>query len=381
MIMIQHKVLLRQLIMLVFLLMGTFTKAQENIFVDLSRLSGQELTPDNIVNFSIVNQSGAKIDVAVNLKLNWRQSGLNFSYSFNTKLDIGQNEITKDKVKNLTNQFSSAALKELFLTHKKLPQGNYELCVSVFQLIAGDNEGKEITSDCMSQQVEDLFMINLINPDNGAKIYEHNPMFSWVVTYPLANDLTYRIRITDLKKGQSSTSAMTRNPAIFQQDKLMSTSLIYPITAKPLEAFQPYVWTVDAYYKGILLGGAEYWKFTIIEDSTEEKLPKESSYVDINIEEKANLYYAVGCIKVKYSESEFLQNELSVYIIKNGKKVLVDKQIWKITHGDNFKVYDLSNWNFKHKEMFELEVEFKNSKSQKKSQIIKYKYVNPEFVQ
>ena len=132
-------------------------------------------------------------------------------------------------------------MRELFMDYGKLPQGTYEYCVSVIPQQTNPEVGNtDITTECSYKTIKDLFLINLIDPENNAKIYEHYPMLSWVVNYPFASQLQYRLRVVPVYEGQRNENAITRNNPVFEDKNVFGTSLVYPVTAKPLELFQPY---------------------------------------------------------------------------------------------------------------------------------------------
>lgn len=360
-------------------LIQTYCYSQENILVNLSLLDGIELTPDNLFNYQVINNSGSSKEVLLKGTVRYRNSPLRFSYTFTTVINAGIHQLLKERV-HPDWEFSEQGLRELFFNYKKLPQGTYEYCVELSFKNGSDLPGSMPADDCIYQKVDDIFLINLIEPEDGAELYEHYPMFNWVVNYPFASELSYRIRVAELKQGQSKENAITRNPPVYQDSRIFSTGTIYPLTARPLSVWQPYVWTVDAYYKGILLGGAEAWKFTIVEDSVYQAFPDESPYIDINIDDGSNRYYAVGNVKLRYSESDFLQNELEIKLLRKGKEIKNGRMIWPVNRGENFNTYDLTDLKLKHKEEFEVYIEFKKIKSNHNKQTIKFQYVNPNFV-
>src|SRR5690606_35880718 len=92
-------------------------------------------------------------------------------------------------------------------------------------------------------------------------------------------------------------------------------SMMYPVYGKPLEKFQPYAWTVDAYYKGILLGGAEPWQFTIIEDSLFTAIPRDPAFVDIKKENGSYNLYAPGKLKLKYKLDDLRADTLRLQLL------------------------------------------------------------------
>lgn len=370
------------LVMLCLIWVGvTFNEAKaQGVIVNTAILEGLDITPDNMFGFQIQSYESRNIPCKIEGKIIFRNSDHSISYDFNYTVAPGLNMLDASLINPRWN-FSSAALRELFMYHKVLPQGTYQYCVSISPVTPRSDQGvEEKVDDCIYKQSEDLFSITLLEPENDAKIYDYNPMLAWVATYPFMNELTYRIRIAEIKEGQNTENAIVRNNPVYSEQNLMSTSIIYPLYAKPLQLWQPYAWTVDAYYKGILLGGAQPWKFTIIEDSLYESLPYESSYIDINIDKGTNVYYAVGEVKLKYSENDFLQNELKVSMIKGRNGSKKQEMTWPVKRGVNFETYDMTDYGLRHNEEFEIMIEYKNTRSSNKVQTIKYKYVNPDYV-
>lgn len=360
------------------LLIQTLCLGQENIIVNLAMLDGIELTPDNIFNYQIINNSGSSKEVTLKGTVRYRNSPLRFSYSLNTVLNTGNNLLSKDRVHPQWD-FSQSALRELFFNYKKLPQGTYEYCVELTVThVGGDAPDFVPVSDCIYQKVDDIFLINLIEPEDDAKLYEYYPMFNWVVNYPFASELTYRIRVAELKQGQSKQNAITRNNPVYQDRNVLSTSTVYPVTAKPLETFQPYVWTVDAYYKGILLGGADVWKFTIIEDSLLKEVPKDPPFVELNTETGTTVFYAVGKLKLKYIEKRHKTDQIHFTLTDEKNRVIKLKQdTWQVSVGDNRLIIPFHETiNLKHWKNYTLTAETTDGKKY----IIPFKYVNPLYL-
>ncbi len=309
---------------------GSHMSAQTlSVVVDLSMVNGIELTPKNLYNYRIVNNTSEVKAVTVTGTLKYRNSTLRANYTFTTNLYPGNNQFSEANVMNPTWQFSDNALKELFFNYGKLPQGTYEYCVSIqLKKVVSENPESDPVNDCIYQTVNDIFLINLLEPEDDAKIYEKNPMLSWIVNYPFASALTYKVRVAELKKGQSNVSAITRNNPIFQESNVAPTNIIYPVTARPLQVFQPYVWTVDAYYKGILLGGAETWRFTIIEDSIQVPADADDSYYDFEQHIGETRVTAPGALRLKYNSDRMTDTmDVAVFNSKNEEIDIPDRRI------------------------------------------------------
>lgn len=361
------------------LLQATGLRAQEAITVNLAAVDGVDITPDNIFNFQIYSQLTAATSVTVTGTLRYRNSEMKIAYSFQTTINQGVNMYTAAMVQPRWD-FSSQALKELFLDYKKLPQGTYEYCVDVVPSnMSGETIGGERFEACLYNKSDDIFLIQLIDPENNAKIYEYNPMLSWIVNYPFAAGLSYTLRVAEAKEGQNNSTAINRNNPIYKEANLYQLSQVYPVYAKPLQLYQPYVWTVDAYYKGILLGGAEPWRFTIIEDTPTAAIPRESNYIDIKLEHNSAATYAVGVLKIKYVLDDARTDSLRLEIQKeNGKVVPLKQPVIGVTYGDNRFIMDFlgEGYNLGHLKRYTLTV--KNSKGA--TYVLPFKYVNPEFL-
>lgn len=345
-----------------------------SVIVNLAPLDGVELTPDNILGYQIQSNLPAATQAQITGTVRYRQSGLSFSYSLNYTIRPGVNMIDAALVHPKWT-FSSSPLRELFQDYKKLPQGAYEYCVEIAPLSAsGEAVAGGEYRECLYQKVEDIFLINLVTPENKAKLYEYNPMFSWVVNYPFASALTYRIRVAEIKPGQNTQGAIARNNPVYQEGNLVQTSQVYPVYGRPLEAFQPYSWTVDAYYKGILLGGAEPWKFTIIEDSEYVVMSPDQSYYEFEKHFGETEINAVGELRLKYV-AKSNNDTLSFFVTTKDKEVKFTPQKMSMTYSDNLFKIDLKD-RLNHNRKYILKVLNASGKEFN----IPFIYYNPLFV-
>jgi hypothetical protein len=353
--------------------------SQGDIFVNMAMVDGINLTPDNILSFQVQSGLAKKSHSLIKGNIKFRNSDLRISYRFEYDLQPGLNIIPANAV-HPQFEYSSQPLRELFEQYKKLPEGIYEYCVSVkpdYNL--NESTPGPVYNECVYHKSQDVFLINLIDPDNNAKIYEYNPMLSWTVNYPFASELKYRIRVAEIKEGQNTTGAINRNNPVYDEKNLMQMSIVYPVYGKPLQKNQPYAWTVDAYYKGILLGGAEPWKFTIIEDSLLVVIPKDPSFVDIKREQSLYDLYAPGILKLKYELDDLKTDSLSLQLLdKNDKTVkLKEASILKAVYGDNRFILDFKEHQpLKHLQPYTLII---TSQTGKVYHIL-FKYANPELL-
>lgn len=353
------------------------SRAQADIFVNLVMVDGIDLTPDNLFNFQV--QSSQRTHALIRGTVQFRKSELRISYRFEYDLQPGLNILSPAVVRPVL-EYSSPALRELFEQYKKLPQGIYEYCVSV-KPDYNQNESAPgpVIEECVYHKSEDVFLINLIDPEDDAKLYEYNPMLSWTVNYPFAAALTYRIRVAEIREGQNTVAAITRNNPVYDERNLMQLSTVYPVYAKPLQKFQPYAWTVDAYYKGLLLGGAAPWKFTIIEDSLLVAVPRDPSFVDIKKEQGIYDLYAPGILKLKYNLDELKTDSLALRLLdKNEKEIrLKENGSLAAVYGDNRFVLDFKEHQpLKHLQPYVLLITSQTGRTYR----LLFKYVNPELI-
>ncbi len=371
------RTIFRSLALCVGMCIALAATAQRQVLVNLSMLDGIDLTLANIFNYQVVNSTGTARDAKITGTVTFKNTGYRLSYTYDTRLQAGSNFLTRETAANVTWTYSNNALKELFMTYNKLPQGTYEYCVSIqLKYLNAEQADNDPETECIYQNVSDLFLINLVDPENDAKIYELYPSLSWVVNYPFASELTYRVRVAELKKGQNNENAITRNNPFFEDHAVTTTTIVYPVTAKPLQKFQPYVWTVDAFYKGVLLGGAEVWKFTIIEDTLLKPVPADQSYYEFASHIGETKLHVTAEIKLKYRADG--TDTFSVRIADDaGKEFATPDKIIPLKNGYNWIVLPIyEKVNLRHGGNYNLYLVNKSGKTFQ----IPFQYTNPLFI-
>ena len=361
------------LILSIFFLAET-TWAQQNIIINMAPIDGIPLRPDNAFNYQLhVNQSTQAV---INGMIKFRGSGMFISYTLHCSLKAGFNQL-REETSGVQWQFSSPALRQLFLNYKTLPEGTYEYCVTVTTLTGTKENPNGAFEECLYHRDQDIFLINLIDPENNAKLKEYNPLLTWVANYSFSSELTYRIRIAEIKSGQNPATAVLRNQPVFDENNLMQNSIVYPIYAKPLVANQPYAWTVDAYYNGILLGSSEVWQF-IIPDSLPQSPVVNNSFIDVKRETGLNKLTAVGTMKLKYVLNDARRDSLYFELFNVGnKKCATPDAVLSAVFGDNRYELDFKNkCNLKHQGNYTLQIRTKT----KHLYTLTFQYLNPDFL-
>lgn len=369
---------LQHLVYLLCLLLSTSNlSAQQNIQINAALLDGVEINKNNILDFQILSSLNYSLNAKIIGKLTFREGGYAIQFSANQRLNPGLNQMDKSNP-GIQWQYSSPALKDLFMNYNQLPAGMYQFCIEVIPTnTSGEQELGNRIEECMYQKNPELFMIQLLDPENNAKLYEYNPMLSWVANYSLSADLTYKLKVAEIQKGQSTVTAIQRNNPIFQESGLRQNTIVYPGYAKPLVAYQPYAWTVDAYYKGMLLGSAEPWRFVILEDSLDEAIPKETYFLDIEKETGGNRVYAIGTLKLRYLLQEYNSDTLTITLYQDEKEIPLKKKSIFCTRGDNRLEIDFLDDNpLKHGKLYRLTIQSQFGKSS----IILFRFINPDFL-
>ena len=165
-----------------------------------------------------------------------------------------------------------------------VPNGNYDICVSVINAENGSVLGVE----CYTTEVLNLTQIELLSPTDGFNVspdlssdtsgsknnkgnfkYVSNqnqnsifPVFTWIppVTAGSSYFVTYKLKITQMLGNQSSYDAMQSNPMFFSADNVRTTLYQYPVASRTLDKGK-YAWQVEAYIDGVLMSQSEVWEF------------------------------------------------------------------------------------------------------------------------
>jgi hypothetical protein len=367
--------LLKTLFSLAILLSLQSATAQQSLFINMAQVDAVELTPDNIFNFTIQATGSGVAAAVVKGTVRFKNSPVSFTYTLRQEMHPGANTINTATAHPQW-QFSSSTVQELFMIYKTLPGGSYEYCVSVTPASNNGEPSMVSTDECIYHRREEDFLINLIEPENKARIHEYNPLLAWVANYSFASQLSYRLKVAEVKKGQAPITAIQRNQPVLDEKNLAANSLVYPLYAKPLIKDQPYAWSVDAYYKGILLGVSEVWQFTILDDTLFPSNMATRSYIDIRLENGKTKLYALGQIKLKYTLDKTKKDILSLQLAEGGKQLQLKPPSLKASYGDNRFLLDLREGaSLKHMHEYLLTIVSDNNEQFE----IPFTYINPDY--
>ena len=139
------------------------------------------------------------------------------------------------------------------------PAGDYEVCVYALDA----DSGTELGRDCYSQPIDPLSPPLLVAPAQGESVALPLVTFVWTPPVPVPRGrLGYSLRVVEMLTGQVPELAARSNPAVFETDRLVSTTLVYPTSARPLRPAR-YAWTVTALVDGAAVAQSEAGAFTV----------------------------------------------------------------------------------------------------------------------
>ncbi len=127
----------------------------------------------------------------------------------------------------------------------RIPQGHYNLCLD----IEDPEGGKLVQNVCSDFTIVYPDPPHLVTPFDGDSL-ENNmqyPVFQWTpVVAPPDYQLNYSLKIVEILPGQTPSKALNSNIPQFENDNILNTTLVYPISALPIEAGKTYAWQVQA---------------------------------------------------------------------------------------------------------------------------------------
>jgi hypothetical protein len=87
----------------------------------------------------------------------------------------------------------------------------------------------------------------LITPREGDTVRTRYPQFVWTPPSPAPTGrVTYELKLFEVLSGQIPEEALRANPPWFTKTGILTTSLKYPPSARPLEKYRSYAWQVTA---------------------------------------------------------------------------------------------------------------------------------------
>jgi hypothetical protein len=369
--------LLKTVLIAVLVVCGFYFDSQAEVIIKLNPALSHNLTLQNLTDITIVNDGDALKDIWISGVLKLRSNNQSLKFAKQISLSAGENRIALADIKNVI-VYSSADLRNYAQNSNSLPNGEFEYCVYIIK------SNVEISSDALAEEC--LYgsssrneLLSLVSPNDNAKISEYYPSLVWTANLSSFQDITYRLRLAEKREDQNALNAVLRNRALVDISGIIAQMETYPVTAQPLELWHRYAWTVDAYYKSLLIASAEAWSFCLVDDSILAQIPKHQDYLDIRRDKFLKSSYAVGELKLFYDLSEARNESLKIILFDADQQEINLHSNSKVSlkYGNNNFIIKL-NANPKLKHLKTYKIRFTNASNLHYD--IDFTYINPDFL-
>lgn len=348
----------------------------QSVTIQVVSVNPFQLKYDDLYDIEINNDGASYSNVNISGRLYFSASKVSISFTKTMPLPKGKTTLSRQ---NFTPQltFSDNNLKTLYNANI-FPNEDFEYCVELAEKATAESNRNILASDCIYDKADNGILLNLIDPDDNAKISDLNPALSWNMSSVLPN-IQYRLRLAELREKQTANQAVLRNPLLVDMSSIGATTQQYPFSAPALQYWTKYGWTVDAYLGNILMASAESWQFAIVDDSIVASIPKDIGYLDIRKDLLLKNLYAVGKLKISYKLDQLKQDNLKCILTDNEKSNIDLKQqaIVNVKYGDNFFEFDFKD-KIKLKHLHQYRITVTNSEGQ--SYPVDFLYFNPDFL-
>jgi hypothetical protein len=124
-----------------------------------------------------------------------------------------------------------------------LPEGNYELCVS---LLSAENK-EQLTENCKNFSISTIKMPTLLAPADGTTIVsgvEASVVISWTPMIG-SQSVNYRLRVVELLPSQDITSAIMKNQPVFERLATSTTQFVWPQEVHLPAQGGTFIWSIQ----------------------------------------------------------------------------------------------------------------------------------------
>ena len=198
-----------------------------------------------------------------------RRDGKLIGKGNSNKIEIppGGKRITRSDITKIKKEWWDKEFEKLLFRMPTLPAGDYEACIFVYKA-----KGKKLLTKCCSGfESKPISPPRLISPKDGATLKEKYPLFRWTPPAPAPKEITYTLRIVEVRKGQTKEEAI-KNPPLFEKEGIKETSFRYPASAREFEKGKQYAWMVIG-ITAMIKYESEVWEFTYKRKSSMEPTP------------------------------------------------------------------------------------------------------------
>jgi hypothetical protein len=333
---------MRKLLSVIYILLFcSFAKAQISVQF-LPEINGRNI--DGLFAAKFINNGPLKNGLVLKIDVKENRSGHVVSVRVRElTMNSGINQLVATQIRNAYIQFSNSAAAVITKQSNVFPEGDYEYCFTIEDGPKSGTQPQVYADDCFDYDLQPIIPVSLIEPLDGEKVCEPQPLLTWQPIVPQLQGVTYQLTLTELKKEQNPVEALNYNIPLLNSKNHFSPFLPYPNSARPLEKGKSYVWQVSAYIKNMIISRSEIWVFQYgCEDTV--KLEKPTGFRSIEDLVLGNYYVANGRILFSL-QNAYTETKLKYKIVCLSNPELKIKKLpeIKLVRGGNNIVIELAD--------------------------------------
>jgi hypothetical protein len=329
------------LVYIITCLFATLSHAQV-VVQFVPELNGR--STDGLFTVKFINNAGYKTNLVVKIDVKEKSKGKVVSIRLNDFSMInGINELTGVHVRKALIEFGNTPIAAVARQSSFFPEGDYEYCFKIEDGLKSIAQPQVYVDECFDYDLQPIIPISLIEPNDGEKVCEPQPLLTWQPLVPHMHGVAYQLTLTELKKGQNPVEALYYNIPQLNSRNLFTPFTPYPNSARPLEKGKTYVWQVSAYAKDMILCRSEIWTFQYgCTDSIKTEKPE--GFRRIEDLAMGNYYVANGSILFSV-QNDYTEMKLSYKItcLSNPDIKIKHLPSIQLVRGKNNVIIDLSD--------------------------------------
>jgi len=240
-------------------------------------------------------------------------------------------------------KYGNSVAAEIFTETGNLPYGEYNVCYRLINSISQIS----IATYCLEKSSRPFGQPELMNPIHEAIIETKNPVLTWRPPLPTFDtNVKYNLVLKEKRKTQSIEEALFNNIPLLKLKNLSQTSLLYPVTATPLEVGKEYVWQVAAFFEGVEIGKTSIWVFKLKENTSIEKIMSPSMEYTTLKRKLGGGYAQIQNGKINFKLKEFYNTNSFSYKIYGANRTDLTSQTTLNTTGIHKMGYNYHTIDF-----------------------------------
>jgi len=233
------------LLIVVFLISSVIIPAQ--VIVTLEKPPLNQLKSEHIWKLQLNNTTQDIIKAILVGTISKSDEGKIFeATSSNIEIKPGMKRIKLADLGNIKVLYGNKKYEEMLIRTGSVPEGEYEICVSVLNA----EDKNELGQGCITQNIQQINPPELIAPENNKTITETkttNLVFQWLppTPLPISNNYSYTFKLVEVLANQTPEDAIHNNLTLFEKEGISATNFKYPSSAPKLRSGNTYGWQIS----------------------------------------------------------------------------------------------------------------------------------------